>query len=57
MGAGLLSVRLQPDAYYIFLTVVFGGLGLITIAMVAIAWWLLRRNRRLPRLVKGRRTR
>lgn len=57
MGAGLLSVRLQPDAYYIFLTLVFGGLGVMTIGMVVIAWWLFRRNRRLPRLVKGRRRR
>jgi len=56
MAARFLS-GLQPDAYYIFLTLVFGGLGLMTIGMVVIAWWLFRRNRRLPRLVKGRRRR
>jgi len=56
MAARFLS-GLQPDAYYIFLTLVFGGLGLMAIGMVVIAWWLFRRNRRLPRLVKGRRRR
>jgi uncharacterized protein (TIGR03382 family) len=49
--------RLEIDAYRIFLVVVFGGLGLMTVAMLGIAAWLFRRNRRLPRLVKPRRKR
>jgi len=45
----------QLDTYRLFLGVVFGGLALMTLVMLAIAVWLFRRNRRLPRLVKGRR--
>jgi hypothetical protein len=57
MGPLLLSVRLQPDPYYIFLVLVLGGLAVMTIGMAVIAVWLFRRNRRVPRLVKGRRIR
>jgi hypothetical protein len=45
------------DAYRLFLVLVFGGLAIFTIAMLAIGAWLFRRNRRLPRLVKPRRKR
>ena len=40
------------DAYRLFLVIVFGGLAMLSIAMLAIGAWLFRRNRRLPRLVK-----
>ena len=43
------------DPFRVFFTVVVGGLGLVTLTMLAIAIWLYRRNRRLPRLVKPRR--
>jgi hypothetical protein len=46
--------RLVVDPYRLFLVVVLGGLGLITVGMLGIAVWLFRRNRRLPRLVKRR---
>jgi hypothetical protein len=47
--------RLRIDPYQIFLALMLGGLGLMTMAMLAIAIWLFRRNRRLPHLVKRRR--
>jgi len=47
--------RLRIDPYRLFLGLVFGGLGLMTVAMLAVAVWLFRRNRRLPHLVKPRR--
>ena len=47
----------ELDAYRLFLGIVIGGMAAMTIAMLAIAVWLFRRNRRLPRLVKGRRNR
>ena len=47
----------EIDAYRLFLGVVVGGMALVTVAMLAIGIWLFRRNRRLPRLVKGRRRR
>ena len=49
--------RLEIDPYRLFLTIVFGGLGVLTASMLAIAVWLFRRNRRLPRLVKPKRRR
>ena len=45
----------EIDAYRLFLGVVLGAMALVTIAMLAVGIWLFRRNRRLPRLVKGRR--
>jgi hypothetical protein len=45
------------DAYQLFLGMVIGVMTVVTVAMLAIAVWLYRRNRRLPRLVKGRRNR
>jgi hypothetical protein len=53
--ASLTDGRLVIDAYQVFLGLVIGGLGAVTLAMLGIAVWLFRRNRRLPRLVKGRR--
>jgi hypothetical protein len=53
-SGGQLAVN-TASRYYVFLVVMFGGLGFVTIAMAAIGVWLFRRNRRLPRLVKGRR--
>ena len=47
----------EIDAYRLFLGIVFGGMALVTLALLAIGIWLFRRNRRLPRLVKGRRRR
>jgi hypothetical protein len=47
--------RLRVDGYRLFLAFVTGGLGLFTIAVLAVALWLLRRNRRLPHLVRPRR--
>ena len=47
-GTGALRV----DAYSVFLALVLGGLGGITLVMLGVAVWLFRRNRRLPRLVK-----
>jgi hypothetical protein len=55
MAASPATGPLQLDAYKLFLGLVFGGLGVITIGMLAVAVWLFRRNRRLPRLVKPRR--
>lgn len=49
--------RLRLDPYRLFLAVTIGGLSLLTIAMLAVAVWLFRRNRRLPHLVKPRRRR
>ena len=49
--------RIEVDRYRLFVAIVLGGLGLFTIAMLVIAIWLFRRNRRLPRLVKPRRRR
>jgi hypothetical protein len=46
--------RLRIDPYRLFLAVVIGGLSLVSIAMLVVALWLFRRNRRLPRLVKRR---
>ena len=46
--------HLTLDAYRLFLAAVLGGLGLMTVAMGAIACWLFRRNQRLPHLVKPR---
>jgi hypothetical protein len=46
---------MEIDPYRLFLVVVFGSLGIVTLSMLAIAVWLFRRNRRLPRLVKPRR--
>jgi hypothetical protein len=47
--------RLVIDRYAVFLTLVFSGLALLTIGLLAVGVWLWRRNRRLPRLVKPRR--
>lgn len=48
----------EGDAFRVFFVLMVGGLGVMTLAMLSIALWLLRRNRRLPRLVKpGRRRR
>lgn len=50
------SDHLTIDAYRLFLALVLGTLGLMTTAMGVIALWLLRRNQRLPHLVRrGRR--
>jgi len=49
--------RVVIDPYRLFFVVVVGGLGVLTIAMLAIAIWLFRRNRRLPRLVHPKRRR
>ena len=46
---------MEIDPYQLFIVVVFGSLGIVTISMLAIAVWLFRRNRRLPRLVSSRR--
>jgi hypothetical protein len=54
---GLFGTDWVIDPYRAFLVVALGGLGLLSIAMLAIALFLLRRNRRLPRLVKPRRRR
>ena len=43
------------DPFRLFFTLVVGGLGLLTASMLAIAIWLFRRNRRLPRLVRSNR--
>lgn len=48
---------LQLDAYKLFLALIFGGLAVITVAMLAVGVWLFRRNRRLPHLVKPKRRR
>ena len=45
----------EGDAYRVFVVVVFSAMASLTLGMLAIALWLLRRNRRLPRLVKPRR--
>ena len=55
MAASPATGPLQLDAYKLFLGLIFGGMGAITVAMLAVAIWLFRRNRRLPRLVKPRR--
>ena len=47
----------EIDPYRVFLVVVIGGLGAMTLLMLSIAIWLFRRNRRLPRLVKPKRRR
>jgi len=49
--------RWEIDPYRLFLAIVFGGLGALSVSMLAIAVWLFRRNRRLPRLVKPKRRR
>jgi|KBSSwiStaDraftv2_1062776.scaffolds.fasta_scaffold5422594_1 hypothetical protein len=49
--------RIEIDRYQLFVGIVLGGLGLLTIGMLTIAIWLFRRNRRLPRLVKPKRVR
>lgn len=49
--------RIEIDRFQLFLGIVLGGLGLLTIGMLTIAIWLFRRNRRLPHLVKPRRVR
>ena len=54
LEGGFMS-RLEFDAYRVFLTIVFTGMGLVSASMLAIAVWLFRRNRRLPRLVKPKR--
>jgi hypothetical protein len=46
---------MEIDPYQLFIVVVFGSLGIVTVSMLAVAVWLFRRNRRLPRLVKPRR--
>jgi hypothetical protein len=43
--------HLTIDAYRLFLGMVFGALGLLTVAMAGIAIWLYRRNQRLPHVV------
>ena len=55
--AGLLGTDRVNDPYRLFLIAMVGGLGLLSIAMLAVALALLRRNRRLPRLVKPQRRR
>jgi hypothetical protein len=47
--------RVEVDRYQAFLVLVVSVLALMTAGMLAVAIWLFRRNRRLPRLVKGRR--
>ena len=47
--------RVRVDAYRLFLVVVLGGLGLLTVVIGGVGLWLFRRNRRLPRLVRRRR--
>lgn len=49
--------RIEIDRYQLFLVIVLGGLGVFTVMMAAIAVWLFRRNRRLPRLVHPKRRR
>jgi hypothetical protein len=49
--------RIEIDRYQLFLVIVLGGLGVFTALMLAIAIWLFRRNRRLPRLVHPKRRR
>ena len=48
---------IEIDRYQLFLVIVLGGLGVFTAMMLAIAIWLFRRNRRLPRLVHPKRRR
>jgi hypothetical protein len=55
--AGLFGTDWVIDPYRLFLIAMVGGLGLLSIAMLAVALALLRRNRRLPRLVKPQRRR
>ena len=52
---GQAATRLELDPYRLFLVMVFAGMGIVTLSMLAIAVWLFRRNRRLPRLVKPKR--
>ena len=55
--AGLFGTDWVIDPYRLFLIAMVGGLGLLSIAMLAVALALLRRNRCLPRLVKPQRRR
>ena len=55
--AGLFGTDWVIDPYRVVLIAMVGGLGLLSIAMLAVALALLRRNRRLPRLVKPQRRR
>ena len=54
VGVRLTSGAAKPVAYETFLVIVFTALGLMTVALAAVFIVLLRRNRRLPRLVRRR---